>query len=157
MYLQEDWNKYGEEDFKFSILASYDELDLSIEHEQRVIDGNLGVGYNIGGATDGGDRMTHNPRKEETRRLKSKVFSGEGNPMFGRPKTRKMIDSVKVANSKRVSIEGREFPSATEAIKELEVGRSTVYNRLRSKNFPDWCYIDDKTLTTISKESRLQA
>jgi group I intron endonuclease len=154
MNLQEDWNVYGEEMFKFSILESFSELSDSISKEQELIDSNIGIGYNIGGATDGGDRMRFNPRREETLRLKSKVFSGEGNPMFGRPKTEKMINRVKEANSKSVSIEGVIYPSVAEAVRTLGIGRSKAYQRVRSKNFPDWFYVNDKSLTTIPKGSR---
>ena len=157
MYLQEDWNSFGEECFRFKIIHTFDCLEDSIQTEQRYIEDNLGVGYNIGGASDGGDRMLHNPRREETLKLKSKVFSGEGNPMFGRPKTEKMINRVKEANSKSVSIEGVIYPSVAEAVRTLGIGRSKAYQRVRSKNFPDWFYVDDKSRTTISKESRLQA
>lgn len=157
MYLQEDWNKYGESEFVFEILESFDDLELSVNREQELIEGILGLGYNIGGASDGGDRMLHNPRREETLRLKSELFSGEGNPMHGRPKTKRMLESVRAANSKKVSIEGTEYPSVVEAIKELGLNPSTVYYRVNSDSFLDWFYIDDKCRTTISEESRLQA
>ena len=157
MYLQEDWNKFGEDMFKFRIIHRFDCLENSIKCEQEYIETNLGVGYNIGGATDGGDRMSHNPRKEETTKLKSKVFSGEGNPMFGREKTKKMIESVKKANSKKVIVEGIEYSSVIEAAEKLGVNKNTAYGRIKSKSFPQWYYVDDKSRTTISKESRLQA
>lgn len=157
MYMQDDWNNFGEESFTFNIIHTFDCLEDSIETEQKYIDSNLGIGYNIGGATDGGDRMFHNPRKEETRKLKSKVFSGEGNPMFGRPKSEKMIASVKESNSKKVSIEGVIYPSVAEAVRVLGINSSTAYNRVKSKSFPEYYYVDDKSLTTISEESRLQA
>ena len=157
MYMQEDWNSFGEDCFTFKIIHTFDCLEDSIQAEQRYIEGNLGVGYNIGGASDGGDRMIHNPRREETLKLKSKVFSGEGNPMFGRPKTEKMIASVKESNSKKVSIDGKIYSSVVEASKVLGINKNTIYSRVRSKTFHTYYYVDDKSRTTISKESRLQA
>lgn len=157
LHLQEDWNNYGDINFEFVVLETFSDLDLSIAREQELIEGNLGIGYNIGGAKDGGDRMLHNPRREETLKLKSEVFSGKGNPMYGRPKSQKMIDRVKEVNSKKVSIEGTEYPSVAEAIRMLGLNPSTAYFRVKSDSFPEWFYIDDKCRTTISEESRLQA
>lgn len=157
IHMQEDWNSFGEDYFTFKIIHTFDCLEDSIQTEHRYIEDNLGIGYNIGGAPDGGDRMLNNPRREDTLKLKSKVFSGEGNPMFGRSKTNKMIDSVKESNSKKVSIDRKIYSSVVEASKVLGINKSTVYSRVRSNTFHTYYYVDDKSLTTISKESRLQA
>ena len=142
MYLQNDWNEYGEEDFEFIILHEYRSLDESIEKEQYYIDKNIGIGYNIGDSKDGGDRMRYNPRKEETTKLKSKIFSGKGNPMYGRKKSQKMLDSVKEANSKKVSIDGIIFSSVTEAANVYNIKVNTACYRLSSKTerFKNWFY-----------------
>lgn len=144
-YLQKDWIEYGEEDFEFVIIHEFNNLEESIRQEQMYINDNIGVGYNVGSATNGGDVMTHNPRKEETRALKQKVFSGEGNPMYGREKTQKMIDSVKEANSKKVSIEGVVYNSMTEAAKEYDLKLTTMSHRLKAKTerFKNWFYISE--------------
>lgn len=145
MYLQDDWNKYGEENFEFVIIHEFHSLEESIEKEQYYIDKNLGTGYNIGGSKDGGDRMIHNPRREETLKLKSKIFSGKGNPMYGRKKSQKMLDSVKEANSKKVSINGVVFSSVTEAAKTYNIRVNTACYRLSSKTerFKNWFYINE--------------
>lgn len=144
-YLQKDWIEYGEEDFEFIIIHDFNNLEESIRQEQMYIDDNIGVGYNVGSATNGGDVMTHNPRKEETRALKQKIFSGEGNPMYGREKTQKMIDSVKEANSKKVSIDGTIFSSVTEAANAYNIKVNTACYRLSSKTerFKNWFYISE--------------
>ena len=143
MFLQEDWNKYSEENFEFVILHEFDSLEDSINKEQYYINSNIGIGYNIGDALNGGDRMKNNPRKEETRKLKSKIFSGKGNPMYGKKKSKKMIDSVKKANSKKVSIEGKIFNSGSEAAEYYKLKKNTVQYRLKSKSekFKNWFYI----------------
>lgn len=135
MYMQEDWNKYGEEMFEFIIIETFKTLEESIKSEQNYIDKNIGVGYNIGGSKDGGDRMKYNPRKEETRKLKQKIFSGENNPMYGKEKTDKMINSVKEANSKPIEIDGKKYKSITEASDVIGVKKTTIIYRLDSKNF----------------------
>lgn len=145
MFLQEDWNRYGEEDFEFIIIHEFDSLEESINKEQYYIDKNIGIGYNIGNSKDGGDRMTHNPRKEETRKLKSQVFSGKGDPMYGREKTQKMIDSVKEANSKKVSVEGVIYSSVTEAAEAYGLKLNTTCYRLKAKTktYENWFYISE--------------
>ena len=72
-------------------------------------------------------------------------------------KQKKMIESVKKANSKKVIVEGIEYSSVIEAAEKLGVNKNTAYGRIKSKSFPQWYYVDDKSRTTISKESRLQA
>lgn len=135
MYMQEDWNKYGEEMFEFIIIETFKTLEESIKSEQNYIDKNIGVGYNIGDSKDGGDRMKYNPRKEETRKLKQKIFAGENNPMYGKEKTDKMINSVKEANSKPIEIDGKKYKSITEASDVIGVKKTTITYRLDSKNF----------------------
>lgn len=145
MILQSDWNLYGEEDFIFEIIHSFTSLEESIKKEQYYIDSNLGIGYNIGCAKDGGDRMKFNPRKEETRKLKSRMFSGKGNPMYGKPKTEKMINSVKEANSKKVMVDGVVFNSVTECAKHHGLKANTTSYRIKSKSerFKNWTYVND--------------
>lgn len=141
-YLQEDWNTYGEENFLFQLLYEYDNLEQSITHEQELIESNLLLkGYNIGSSVSGGNLFTNNPRKEQIRESKRRQMSGKGNHQYGRPKTQKMIDSVKKANSKKVSVEGQEFNSVTEAAKHFNKKPNTVSYRLKSKSFPDWKYV----------------
>lgn len=142
--LQNDWIAYGEEEFDFIVLHELDSLEESEMVEQQYIDNDLYNKYNISDARMGGDVMTNNPRKEETRKLKSKIFSGEGNPMYGKPKTQKMIDSVKEANSKPVEVDGVRYSSCTEASDKLGVKKTTVNYRLQSKSkkFEDWKYIE---------------
>lgn len=151
LYMQEDFNKYGENSFVFEIIHEYDNIQKSIEIEQQYIDENIGIGYNIGGSISGGDLFTTNPRKEEIRELKRQLFAGKNNPMYGKPKTQKMIDAVKKANSKSVSIEGVVYSSISEASKELGIGVTTIIYRLNSQTerFANWVYVDNKCATTI--------
>ena len=79
--------------------------------------------------------MKYNSRKEETRKLKQKIFSGENNPMYGKEKTDKMINSVKEANSKPIEIDGKKYKSITEASDVIGVKKTTITYRLDSKNF----------------------
>jgi len=102
--LQEEWATYGENAFSFVKIATFTDMQRSIDAEQLLIDYNAD-GYNISDAKSGGDTFTNNPRKEEISALKSQIFSGKGNPMYGRPKTEYTIKRIKEANSKAVIIE----------------------------------------------------
>lgn len=143
MHLQEDWNKYGEESFEFRVIHTVHTLDESVNIEQDYIDDKTLSKYNIGRALDGGNTYTNNPRSPETKKLKSKIFSGEGNPMYGKPKSDLMIRRVKEANSKPISIEDVEYTSLTEASKQLGLGVTTINYRLKatSDKFKEWKYI----------------
>lgn len=151
LYMQEDFNKYGESSFVFEIIHEYDNIQKSIEIEQQYIDENIGIGYNIGGSINGGDLFTTNPRKEEIRELRRKLATGKNNPMYGKPKSQKMIDAVKKANSKSVSIEGVVYSSISEASKKLGIGGTTISYRINAQTdrFKDWVYVDNKCATTI--------
>lgn len=143
MLLQEDWNIYGENSFEFRIIHTVDTLEDSVNIEQQYIDDKTLNKYNISCAKDGGDTYTNNPRSPETKKLKSKIFSGKGNPMYGKPKSELMISRVKEANSKPVCIEGVRYSSLTEAAEKLKLGTTTVSYRLsaKSERFKNWNYI----------------
>lgn len=151
LYMQEDFNNYGESSFIFEIIHEYDNIQKSIEIEQQYIDENIGIGYNIGGSICGGDLFTTNPRKEEIRELRRKLATGKSNPMYGKPKSQIMIDAVKKANSKAVSIEGVVYSSIREASIKLGIGGTTIIYRLKAQTdrFKDWVYVDNKCATTI--------
>lgn len=144
--MQRDWKEFGEEAFEFRVTRLLNDYDESVSAEQELIDSSRGESYNIANSTSGGDTFTYNPRKEEIRKLKSAMTSGEGNPMFGKEKSELTITRIKEANSKRVRIFGVEYPSASEASRILGIVKSTVYYRLNaeSENYRDWVYIDEE-------------
>lgn len=141
--LQNDWDKHGEDSFIFEVIHETPYPKGAEDLEQFFIDTTANK-YNIADAKQGGDVMTNNPRREETKKLKSKIFSGKGNPMYGKPKTQKMIDSVKEANSKPVEVDGVRYGSLKEASDKLGVKHTTVNYRLQSKSrkFENWKYIE---------------
>lgn len=140
--LQSDWNSCGEGNFAFKVIANFDDIQRSIDAEQQLIDLNSG-GYNISNATPGGDTFTNNPRKEEIRALHSKLSSGERNPMYGVPKSEKMIASVKEANSKKISAEGIIFDSMTQAARYFKCSISGVSFKVKSPKYQDWFLVTE--------------
>lgn len=141
--LQRDWTEYGEENFTFVVLHSVDSCEEAEKLEQEYIDSLLFVKYNISNAKMGGDTFSNNPRSESTRKLKSINAAGERNPMYGKEKSELMINRVKEANSKKISINGIVYSSLTEASNKLNIGVTTVNYRLKSQsqNFTEWFYV----------------
>lgn len=143
-HLQEDWLQYGEDDFTFELLHEFNEKELCMQKEIETINScDEAVLYNIvKDVSIGGDGFTHNPRKDEIRELKSKSVSGSKNPMYGKPKSDKMLSSVKEANSKPVVIKGIEYKSLTEASEKLGMRHNIISYRINatSDKFREWTY-----------------
>ncbi len=87
-YLQNSWNKHGEEKFKFEILEIVKNKKNLIKREQYYLDltkcCNREFGYNICPTAE--SRLGRN-HSEETKRKISKAISGKNHPTYG--KTRK--------------------------------------------------------------------
>lgn len=136
--LQENYDKFGEENIKFHILYRFDTLQEAQAKEAELI--YLGE-YNISNsAIGGGDNFTRNPRKEKIRKMRVKQMSGKGNHQYGKPKTEKMIQSVKKANSKKIIVDGVLYNSIKEYSKISGVKETTICYRLRSENFKNYQY-----------------
>ena len=141
-YLQEDIKKYGKDKFIKEIIKNYyttEELEKAEEElilkTNAVYDDNY---YNVKLSSVGGDIFTTNPRKEELREMRKQQMSGQGNPQYGKPKTEKMISSVKKANSRAIEIDGIKYESTSKASRTLGIGHTTIGYRLDSDNYPEY-------------------
>ena len=159
VYLKRAISKYGKKNFYKIIIDECDSEEELREVEEYYIEQFDAVKskefYNIKATSIGGDTFTNNPNKEFTRKLKSINSSGCRNPMYGKPKTQKMIESVKKANSKPILINGIEYPSINEASRILGIGNTTIHYRMDSKNFPNYIRLYTKRQTTIETEHTL--
>ena len=141
-YLQEDIKKYGKDKFIREIIKNYyttEELEKAEEElilkTNAVYDDNY---YNVKLSSVGGDIFTTNPRKEELREMRKQQMSGQGNHQYGKPKTEKMISSVKKANSRAIEIDGIKYESTSKASRTLGIGHTTIGYRLDSDNYPEY-------------------
>lgn len=146
-YLKEDIKKYGKDKFTKTIIKDYyttEELEKAEEElilkTNAVYDDNY---YNVKLSSVGGDIFTTNPRKEEIRemrkqQMRKQQMRGQGNHQYGKPKTEKMINSVKKANSRAIEIEGIKYESTSEASRILSIGHTTIGYRLDSDNYPEY-------------------
>lgn len=91
VYLQRAWNKYGVENFDFTVLI-YCDPENTLIYEQACLEG-LKPEYNI--ATDARAPTKGMKASDETRRKMSETHSGKNHPNYGK----KMSDEFKKKNS----------------------------------------------------------
>jgi len=96
--------------------------------------------YNLKKSSIGGDCFTSHPEKERIRKMRVEQMTGSSNHQYGVKKTKKMIQSVKEANSKSVIIDNVKYVSIKEASDKLGIGQTTICYRLKSKNFTNYNY-----------------
>ncbi|GIN10177.1 hypothetical protein J26TS2_00440 [Shouchella clausii] len=142
VYLKRAIAKHGRENFFRIIIDEADSEEELRDIEEYYIEMFDAVNspdfYNLKGTSIGGDTFTTNPRKEITRKLKSINASGSRNPMYGVPKTEKMIEATRRANSKPVEIDGQVYRSSTYYSSLFGVGVTTICYRLNSPNYPNY-------------------
>ena len=114
-HLQNAWNKYGEENFKFTIIEECDAEEIN-EREIywiKTLNTRTPNGYNI---TPGGECLfgENNPffgkhHSEESKKVMSEkakeLYSGENNPMYGKHHTKETIAKIKKTNIERGNYE----------------------------------------------------
>lgn len=153
VYLKRAIQKYGKENFNRIIIDECNSEEELRDVEEYYISQFNAVEskdfYNIKYTSIGGDTFTNNPNKEWTRLLKSINSSGKRNPMYNKPKTQKMIDSVKKANSRPIQIDGVRYKSTAEASKKLGIKPTTIGYRLDTDTFPNYIRLYTKRQTTI--------
>lgn len=141
--LQEDWNNFPEESFEWEVVQRFKDRKDAETFEMEQVNKTKEV-YNVVRDTSiGGDYFTHNPRKEEIREIRREQMSGQSNHQYGKPKSSKMLKAVKIANSKKIEVEGVKYNSIREASEDLGLNQTTICYRLKSKSekFKKWKYI----------------
>jgi len=108
--LQHAWNFYGEDKFIFEVIEEVEPIQLLLfERENHYISSmkpyERDIGYNICIKAEGGDNFTHNPRKEEIRKVLSELSSGENNFMYGKKHTEEAIQKQKEMSVGRYTLD----------------------------------------------------
>lgn len=127
--LQNSWNYYGEDKFKFEIL---EECENYYEREQYYLDTFQpfkGTGYNINDSAIGGDTFTHNPNKEIIREKVRLINLGENNPMFGKTHLEETKNEMKNKAKGRYSLEWFIERYGEEGNKKFQERRQFLSNR----------------------------
>jgi len=156
IYLKRAIKKYGKSNFTRKILdeaSSNKELneleEFYIKKFNAVESPNY---YNIKHTSIGGDVFTCHPRKEEIRKMRVQQMLGKSNHQYGKPKTEKMLNSVKESNSRSVSVQGVIYTSHKEASTALGINATTLGYRLDSDNYPEYIRLAPKS--TLAKKKK---
>lgn len=125
-HLQKSWNKYGANNFKFSVLEKIKNRDKILEREQYYLD-NKKPEYNISKKARAFAEGLHHT--EETKQKISEKMKGENNPMYGgghaKEVRRKMSESLKGKNN---PMYGKEHTEET---------RQKISERRKGKTFSE--------------------
>lgn len=95
-----------------------------------------------------GRRLSDEQRKRlsevaKTRTGSKNAFYGKRHTDETKAKIAKKLKGVTPANAKKVFAEGTIYPSATACAKALNVAVGTVCNRIKSKNYENYYYVDE--------------
>lgn len=149
-YLQSAWNKYGEDNFVFSIIkqCDKDELDdCEVLYIKQFDTMNKYNGYNL----ESGGRKNKYLSKETLQKI-SIALSGENNPFYGKSHSEESLNKMR---NRVYCIElDREFESITMAELELNINRGGVSACLSGKQKSagkhpitgvplHWCRVDE--------------
>ena len=127
--VQQDWNLYGEPNFQFVVLYIGEDWKSKTDRttmESQLITANSERCYNVFesyelriGALNGFYQKRHS---EKTKLLMSSIKKGIPNDALG----------------KKISIQGKMFPSIAQASRELGHSRKLIRTRINSSSFPEW-------------------
>lgn len=90
-HLQNSWNKYGSESFNFEVLLYCDEENLSFYEEKSI------KGYKSYKPEKGYNLIIEGQEKEFTEELRKKfseMYTGEGNPFYGKTHTKESKNKI---------------------------------------------------------------
>ena len=130
LYLQNAYNKYGEQNFEFSILIDNLSLEDATKLEFEMINSNEEL-YNMSKCSTGGDLLSNNPNKDVIIKKRSKTIKlinskltkkelslkygkfGKNNDMYGRKKEKCPFYGIKRTEEQKLklsnSLQGRIF------------------------------------------------
>lgn len=167
VYLKRAIKKYGRDNFYKIIIDEANTEEELREIEEYYIEMFNAVQndnfYNLKDSSMGGNTWSTDEAEILARKQKlSSITSGKNNPMYGRAKTEKMINAVKLANSKKVVVKEKDqtlhFNSKTEMLyyyidvieTSVEYDKNAVKNLKRSLQL----YLENKENNIVTKTSK---
>lgn len=156
VYLKRAIKKYGKENFSKRVLEFSGDEESLRRLEEYYIRSKDAVRskefYNIKYTSIGGDTFSGHPNKESIREKRRLAATGESNSNYGKTASDYCKQRLKVVNSKKIVVDGKEYSSLTEASKYLGVGITTLSYRLRSPNYSNYTYYDDEYQKSVQKK-----
>ena len=147
--LQHSWNFYGGDKFTMTLLEEVEpKKELLLQREQYYLDTFKpyiqGIGYNICPTAFGGDNLKYHPRgKEIIQEWKdkySKLYTGEGNPMFGKTHTEYTIKLQKEKSVGRYTLDWFiERCGQIEGEKKFQARNEMLKNRKLNYSYDNKC------------------
>jgi group I intron endonuclease len=143
-YLQNAWNKYGEENFKFEIVCLEEDKTKLLVLEQKFIDEvdstNPENGYNISKIAGSAFKNMHHT--EETKRIQSEKNSGDRHWAYGKhlsTEHKELISYIKrkipKSEEQKIIEQYKICKSAYKIAVDYSVHAETIYRILRKNKF----------------------
>lgn len=139
------YSKFGEKNGMYGKTHTPEVRKKLSEKQKGIEPGNKGKKYE--------DYMSEKKAKKIKEKLSedAKQRTGEKNPFYGKAhseetkeKLRQINLGKKPTNSRPVELDGVYYESVTEASRQLGVVPATIINRIKSKNYPNCFYVDEK-------------
>ena len=161
-YLQASWNKHGEENFEHKIIlvCSKEELNSNeIKMIEEYKSSRKEYGYNL---TNGGDGLSGWKMPEELKAKFSAMFSGKGNPFFGRKHTEQSKNAMSIYHRNNPISDESQKKAALNRIGKRKVFGITKNRGVKKKGNTDSCFVgvcfkvkNKKWAASICKASRV--
>lgn len=100
-------------------------------------------------------------RRSSTREKVSLAKQGKLNPMWGKKphntgietpfEQKEYLSTINNQKKRKIQVDGVKYTSLCEASKKLNLHTSTIMNRLKNPNFPDWSYLESAVSKPVTQ------
>lgn len=95
-----------------------------------------------------GSKLSEELKNQISKAMKGHVIGEETKSKISKANKGRIpsINTLLAASAKRseaVIIDGKQYASLSAAGKALNIGRSTIYKRINSANYPTYCYVSE--------------
>ena len=153
-YLQKAWNKYGEDNFNFSILEVCAECELS-DNESKYIQlhdtTNREFGYNLQSGGCINYRLSDDTKQKISEALVGKM-AGENNPIYGKPRSAETKEKISKANTNPSEETRGKIRQARLGIKASDATRKKMSENRTGKSHAPHSEETKKRLSDLAKE-----
>lgn len=135
LHLQSAWNKYGCNNFEFSIIEILNNKESMFELEEDLIDHFSEKFYNLHKGGCGG--ITWNKSSSNASLIINKISKTHK----GKPKSKEHKAKLSISKSKPCFVLGNLYPSKNHAVIATGINEVTMWSRLKNPKFTEYYYI----------------